>query len=101
MTSPRGAVFFWIAQAMLVPAWVCFGATVALRAGAGSPILLQAGLWCGLLQVPCTALALLLALAGALGELVAKKRLLLLYLELAIAATSITLVFLWRGAYRR
>ncbi len=101
MNSRRGAVFFWISQVLLVPAWLCFAVTVALRAGAGSPILLKTGLTCGLVQVPCTALAALLTLASAMGELLPKNRLLLLYFELVIAAAMITVVFVSRDAYRR
>lgn len=86
---------------LLLPAWVCFAATVALRAGVTSAILLKAGLACGLVQVPGTAFAVLLAIASAMGELLPKKRLLLLYFELAAAVTMITLVFVWRGVYRR
>ncbi len=86
---------------MLVPAWVCFAATSALRLGASSPILLKLGLATGLLQVPATALAMLLILASAMGELFPRARFRLLYTELAVASAAITLVFFWRGVYRR
>lgn len=101
MNSRHGALFFWIAQVLLAPAWVCFAATVTLRAGVAFPILLKVGLSCGLVQVPCTAFAAVLVLASAMGELLPKNRLLVLYFELALAAAMITLVFAWRGVYRR
>ena len=101
MNSRRGAVFFWIAQVLLLPAWLCFAATIGLRAGVASTILLKVGLACGLVQVPCVAFAVLLALASAMGGLLPKNRLLVLYFELALSATMITLVFAWRAVYRR
>ncbi|HEU5403543.1 MAG TPA: hypothetical protein VFU86_19470 [Terriglobales bacterium] len=101
MDSRRGNVFFWIAQVLLAPAWVCFAATVALRFGASSPILLKVGLANGFVQVPATALAFLFALTAGMGEILSRKRLVLLYSETAIAVAVITLVFLFRGVYRR
>lgn len=101
MTSRRGNVFFWMAQVLLVPAWVCFGATLTLRIGAPSPILLKVGFGAGLVQIPSTALAFLLALTAGMGEILSRARLRLLYLETAMAAGAITLVFLFRGVYRR
>lgn len=101
MNSRRGNVFFWIAQVLLIPAWVCFAATLALRLGAFSPILLKAGLAAALVQVPCAALAVLLTIAGAIGELLSQARLRLLCLEIASSVAVITLVFLWRDVYRR
>ncbi len=100
MNSRRGTAFFWIVQALLVPAWVCFLATVALKYGVPAPIFLKIGLATGLLQAPCTALAMVLALAAALGKLLPGARLRLLYLESAAALLTVTLVFLWRGVYR-
>ena len=101
MNSKRGNVFFWMAQALLAPAWVCFAATLALRFGAASPILLKVGFGAGLAQVPATALSLLLALTAGMGGLLSRKKLGLLYSEIAISVAAITLVFLWRGVYRR
>jgi hypothetical protein len=101
MNSCRGTVFFWIAQALLLPVWICFVATLALRLGAANPILLKAGLYAGLAQIPCTALAILVSLAAGMGELLSRNKLRLLYLQLAVAAVAITLVFLWRAVYRR
>lgn len=101
MNSRRGNVFFWMAQVLLVPAWVCFAVTLGLRLGATSPILLKVGFGAGLAQVPATALALLLALTAGMGEILSRGRLRVLYFETAIAVGTITLVFLFRGVYRR
>jgi len=101
MNSRRGNVFFWIAQVLLLPAWVCFAATLALRLGATSPILLKVGLATGLMQVPATALAFLLTLTAGMGDLLSQPRLRLLFFEVATSVAAITLVFVWRGVYRR
>lgn len=101
MNSRRGNVFFWIAQVLLVPAWMCFAATLALRLAGPHSILLKVGLAAGFIQIPATALAILFALSSGMGELLSRKRLYLLYSETASAIAVITLVFIWRGVYRR
>lgn len=101
MNSRRGNVFFWIAQALLIPAWVSFAVTLALRLGAANPILLKVGLYSGLAQIPFTALAILVALTAGMGDLLSRKRLLLLCTEIALAVAALTLAFLWRGVYSR
>ena len=101
MNSRRGNIFFWFAQVLLLSAWVCFAVTLALRLGAAKPILLKAGLYSGLAQIPCTALAILLALTAGMGELLPRKRLQFLSVEIALAVAAITLAFLWRGVYSR
>ena len=101
MTSRRGTVFFWIAQALLLPTWVCFIATLALRLGAVHPMLLKVGLYAGMAQIPCTALAILVGITAGMGELLSRTRLRLLYLEIAMAVVAVAQIFLWRGVYRR
>jgi len=101
MNSRRGNVFFWIAQVLLVPAWVCFALTLALRLSAFSPILLKLELAAALVQVPCAALAAIVTIASGMGELLSQPRLRLLYAEVVIGAAVITLVFLWQGVYTR
>jgi hypothetical protein len=101
MNSRRGNIFFSFAQLLLLPGWLCFAVTLALRLGGANPILLKTGLYSGLAQVPCTALAILLTLTAGMGELLSRKRLQFLSLEIVIAVAAITLVFLWRGVYSR
>lgn len=101
MNSRRGNIFFWIAQALLLPAWVCFAVTLALWVGASHPILLKVGIYSGLVQVPGTALAILVALTAAMGELLSRKRLQFLCAEIVIAAAAIAVTFAWRGVYSR
>ncbi len=101
MNSRRGNIFFWIAQGVLLPCWVCFLATLALRLGAVNPILMKTGLYSGLAQVPGTALAILIALTAGMGELLSRKRLQFLSLEIVIAAAAVATTFVWRGVYSR
>ncbi len=53
------------------------------------------------MQIPCVALAIVLAVAAGMGELLSRLRLRLLYFEIAGIVAVITLVFLSRGVYRR
>ncbi len=101
MISRRGNVFFWIAQALLLPAWICFAVTAVLRLGATEPILLKVGLYAGLAQIPCAGLAILVSLTAGMGELLSRKRLQFLCLEITAAVAAIALVFVWRGVYSR
>lgn len=97
--SRRGVIFFWIVQALLVPALACFVATCAIRFGYRSPRLWQLGTLMSLAQIPCTGLAVVFTFAAGAGELLPRRRILMMYLEVTGAIVMIALVFLWRGVY--
>lgn len=100
MESRRGVIFFWIAQVLLLPTWICFGITAFMRFVERTLTLWQIGVVFGLVQVPFAALALIFLIAADFGNLIPKPRLRAMYLETTFAAVLITLVFLWRAVYR-
>ena len=100
MTSRRGLIFFWIVQILLIPALICFVATCVMRYSHRSKLLWELGAAMALVQVPFTAMALVFTYAAAIGELLPKPRTRTMYIEIAVAALMIALVFLWRGVYR-
>jgi hypothetical protein len=100
MPSRRGTVFFWIVQALLAPAWVCFVATLTLRFGGSHPGVAKVGLATSLVQVPLTGVAVIFVLAAGLGKLLNRNSLLFLYLETFVSLVLVTFVFVWRGVYR-
>ncbi len=100
MHSRRGEIFFWIAQVLLLPALLCFGATATLQAGNRAPVLLKVGSAMALLQIPCTAMAFLLGFAAGIGGILPKPRIRVMYVEVAFAVLLIAAVFLMRDVYR-
>ncbi|MGE5113818.1 MAG: hypothetical protein ACM3JB_23380 [Acidobacteriaceae bacterium] len=99
MSSRRGTIFFWIVQALLAPAWVCFVATLTLRFAGPHPAAAKVGLAAGLVQVPLTGVALIFVLAAGMGKLLNRNSLFFLYLETFVSLVLITFVFVWRGVY--
>jgi hypothetical protein len=95
----RGRIFVRISQVLLVPAVVCFTSTAILHFGGRNAVLLRVGRATGMIQIPCVALALLLAFAAGMGNLLPRKCFWSLCGEVAIALAMITLVFVWRGVY--
>lgn len=100
MTSRRGVAFFWLAQLLLLPAVVTFCITAVLRFAGPNPLLARIGMTGALVQLPATALALLLAIAAHWGQLLPKSRILTLFAETPIAILMIAMVFLWHNVYR-
>ncbi len=100
MDSRRGIIFFWIAQALLLPALATFFITAWLHFLGPAPMLAHIGLATALVQIPATALSLLFAVASYYGQLLSPLRIRLLFAEIATAALMIATVFAWRDVYR-
>jgi hypothetical protein len=100
MTTRRGTVFLWVIQALLLPVWVCFLATLVMRFHERTLALWKIGVVAGLVQIPFAAMALVFAVAAAMGQLLPTRQLRALYIEIALAGLLITLVLSWHSVYR-